>query len=80
LEKAICPFGPGNVPAHAIWSIWTARRRLDSMSTAETAKPPNLVLACVGLLLLILSLIADAIEFLILLSNDGYFIGYSPIF
>jgi hypothetical protein len=49
------------------------------MSIAETAKPPNLLLAGIWLLL-ILSLIVGAIEFVILLSNDGYFIWYSPIF
>jgi hypothetical protein len=81
LAKAICPFGPGNVPAHALWLIWTARRRLDSISIAETAKPPNLVRAGIQLLLiLILSLFVVAIEFVILLSNDGYFILYSPTF
>jgi hypothetical protein len=81
LEKAICPFGPGNVPAHALWLIWTARRRLDSMSIAETAKPPNLVRAGIQLLpFLILSLFVVAIESVILLSNDGNFIWYSPIF
>ncbi|HKG72066.1 MAG TPA: hypothetical protein VKA87_09205 [Nitrososphaeraceae archaeon] len=81
MAKAICPFGPGNVPAHALWLIWTARRRLDSISIAETAKPPNLVRAGIQLLLiLILSLFVVAIEFVILLSNDGYFIWYSPIF
>ena len=81
MEKAICPFGPGNVPAHALWLIWTARRRLDSMSIAETAKPPNLVRAGIQLLpFLILSLFVVAIESVILLSNDGNFIWYSPIF
>jgi hypothetical protein len=81
LAKAICPFGPGNVPAQALWLIWTARRRLASTSIAETAKPPNLVRACIRLLLIgILSLFVGAIEFVILLSNDGYFILYSPIF
>jgi hypothetical protein len=80
LEKAICPFGPGNVPAHALWLIWTARRRLDSMSIAESAKPPDLVRTGIQLLILILSLFVVAIEFDILLSNDGYFILYSPIF
>jgi hypothetical protein len=76
MEKAICPFGPGNVPAHALWLIWTARRRLDSMSIAETAKPPNLVRAVNQLLLLILilSLFVVVVGFVILLSNDGYFI------
>ena len=81
LLKAICPFGPGNVPAHAGWLIWVARRRPDSRSIAETAKPPNLVGAGTQLLLiLILSLFVVAIEFVILLSNDGYFILYSPTF
>ena len=82
LSKAICPFGPGNVPAHALWLIWTARRRiLDSRSIAETAKLPNLVRAGTQLLLiLIFSLCVVAIEFVLLLSNDGYFILYSPTF
>ena len=81
MAKAICPFGPGNVPAHALWLIWTARRKLDSMRIAESAKPPNLVGAGIRLLLiLILSLFVVAIEFVILLSNVGYFILYSPIF
>ena len=81
MEKAICPFGPGNVPAHALWLIWTARRRLDSMSIAETAKPPNLVRAGTQLLpFLILSLFVGAIEFVILLSIVGYFILYTPLF
>lgn len=34
LTKAICPFGPGNVPAHAIWLIWIAKR-LDGSSIAR---------------------------------------------
>jgi hypothetical protein len=81
LSKAICPFGPGNVPAHALWLIWTARRILDSISIAETAKLPNLVRAGTQLLLiLIFSLFVVAIEFVLLLSNDGYFILYSPTF
>jgi hypothetical protein len=80
LLKAICPFGPGNVPAQALWLIWIARRRLDSMSIAETAKPPNLLLTGIRLLILILSLFVVAIGFVILLSNDGYFIVDSPIF
>jgi hypothetical protein len=80
LAKAICPFGPGNVPAHALWLIWTARRRLDSMSTAETAIPPNLVRPGIRFLLIWISSLFVAIEFVILLSNDGYFILYSPIF
>ena len=81
LSKAICPFGPGNVPAHALWLIWTARRRiLDSISIAETAKLPNLVRAGTQLLILIFSLFVVAIEFVLLLSNDGYFILYSPTF
>lgn len=59
----------------------SARRRLDSMSIAETAKPPNLVRAGIQLLLiLIFSLFAVAVEFVIPLSNDGYFILYSPTF
>jgi hypothetical protein len=79
LSKAICPFGPGNVPAHALWLIWTVRRRiLDSISIAETAKLPNLVRAGTQLLILIFSLFVVAIEFVLLLSNDGYFILYSP--
>jgi hypothetical protein len=65
------------VPAHAGWLIWVARRT-DSRSIAETAKLPNVVRA--GILLLIWSLLLFiAIEFAILLSNDGYFI-VSPIF
>jgi hypothetical protein len=51
------------------------------MSIAETAKPPNLVRAGTQLLpFLILSLFVVALEFVTLLSNDGYFIWYSPIF
>jgi hypothetical protein len=69
------------VPAHAGWLIWVARRRPDSRSIAETAKPPNLVRAGIQLLLIwVLSLFVVAIEFVILLSNDGYFIWHSPIF
>lgn len=49
------------------------------MRIAETAKPPNLVWAGNRLLLiLILSLFVVGIEFVILLSNDGYFIWGSP--
>ena len=67
------------MPAHALWLIWIARRKLDSMSIAEIAKPPNLVRAGTQLLLiLIFSLFVVAIEFVLLLSNDGYFILYSP--
>jgi hypothetical protein len=51
------------------------------MSIAETAKLPNLVRAGTQLLLiLIFSLFVVAIEFVLLLSNDGYFILYSPTF
>jgi hypothetical protein len=43
LLKAICPFGPGNVPAHALWSIGITRR-LGRSRIAETAKrKPNFV-------------------------------------
>ena len=39
LLKAICPFGPGNVPAHALWLIWiTERVGSSSSSIAEVAK------------------------------------------
>ena len=69
------------MPAHAGWLIWVARRRiLDSISIAETAKLPNLVRAGTQLLILIFSLFVVAIEFVLLLSNDGYFILYSPTF
>ena len=37
LLKAICPFGPGNVPAHALWLIWITER-LSSSRIAEVAK------------------------------------------
>ena len=38
LLKAICPFGPGNVPAHALWLIWITERVGSSSSIAEVAK------------------------------------------
>jgi hypothetical protein len=37
LLKAICPFGPGNVPAHALWLIWITER-LGSSRMVEIAK------------------------------------------
>jgi hypothetical protein len=51
------------------------------MSIAETAKLPNLVRAGTQLLLiLIFSLFVVAIELVLLLSNDGYFICIHQIF
>ena len=38
LLKAICPFGPGNVPAHALWLMWITERLGSSSSFAEVAK------------------------------------------
>jgi hypothetical protein len=69
------------VPAHALWLIWVARRRLDSRSIAETAKPPNLI--CEGtyfLLLVLVLLLSDVAILVILVSKDGYFILISPTF
>jgi hypothetical protein len=44
LLKATCPFGPGNVPAHAFWLIWITER-LGNSRIAEVAKrKANLVL------------------------------------
>src|SRR5918997_765998 len=38
LLKAICPFGPGNVPAHALWLIGITERLGSNSMIAETAK------------------------------------------
>ena len=42
LLQAICPFGPGNVSAHALWLIWITERlgssSSSSSSIAEVAK------------------------------------------
>jgi hypothetical protein len=69
------------VPAQAGWLIWTARRRLDNRSIAETAKPPNLICEGIHFLLLVLVLLlSDVAILVILVSKGGYFISISPTF
>jgi hypothetical protein len=78
LLKAICPFGPGNVLAHALWLIWIARR-LDSSSSsiAEVAKrKANLVGTCestTSLILLLSMFVVAAI--IIIFSKNGFVIS-----
>src|SRR5919198_1292693 len=52
LTKAICPFGPGNVPAHVLSLLWIIRR-LDSSRIVEVARKANLVRRCESTTLLL---------------------------
>jgi hypothetical protein len=75
LLKAICPFGPGNVPAHALWLIGITER-LGSNKIAEIAKrKANLVGIWESTTLLTLLLSMFVVAVIILFSRKGFSIS-----